>query len=311
MEQYPLVSIIMNCYNGEEFLREAMDSVIAQDYKNWEIIFWDNCSTDKSAEIAQSYKDSRIRYFRGDKHVLLGEARNYAIEKARGDFIAFLDVDDLWMKTKLSEQIQVFSTHSEIGLAYSRHVKFSKNAEMFYPSIKSDRILNARNLIGEYDVGLSSVMVKVSIAKEKDIYFNPVFNLIEEFDYFLRIACHADVYYTGKVLMRCRLHDNNTTKLSDRWAEEYGIFIENVKMNKTMYPGLEPYLREVVIKYAVSKVFYYLKKNKRLLALKEIMANVFIYPKLLIYIIPALIGEKEYSAIRNIVYKTFGKEYPQ
>jgi glycosyltransferase involved in cell wall biosynthesis len=311
MEVRPLVSVIMNCYNGEEFLREALDSVIIQDYKNWEIIFWDNCSTDKSAEIINSYDDNRIRYFKGDKHVLLGEARNYAIEKARGDFIAFLDVDDLWMKTKLSEQIQVFSTHSDIGLTYSRHVKFSKNAEMIYPGAKNDRILNARNLIGEYDVGLSSAMVNISIAKEKGVFFNPVFNLIEEFDYFIRIACHANVYYTANVLMRCRLHDNNTTKISDRWAEEYQIFIEDVKMNKNKYPGLESHLREVVIKYAVSKVFYYIKKGERMLAVKEIITKVFIYPKLLIYIIPAFIGEREYSVIRNVVYKAFGKKYPQ
>ena len=63
MSTEPLVSIIINCFNGEKYLRNAIDSVIEQTYKNWEIIFWDNQSTDKSAEIFKSYKDKRFKYF--------------------------------------------------------------------------------------------------------------------------------------------------------------------------------------------------------------------------------------------------------
>ena len=61
--QKPLVSVIMNCHNGDKYLEEAIKSVIKQTYKNWEIIFWDNNSTDKSAEIVNSFKDDRIKYF--------------------------------------------------------------------------------------------------------------------------------------------------------------------------------------------------------------------------------------------------------
>src|SRR5437868_4501867 len=104
-ETAPLVSVIMNCLNGEQFLRDAIDSVIAQTYANWEIVFWDNASTDASASIAQSYHDDRIRYFRGDSTVPLGHARNLAIQKSRGTFIAFLDCDDLWLPTKLEKQL--------------------------------------------------------------------------------------------------------------------------------------------------------------------------------------------------------------
>ena len=68
MIDQPLVSILMNCFNGEIFLREAIESVLKQSYKNWELIFWDNKSTDKSIQIASSYKDERIRIFRNQKH---------------------------------------------------------------------------------------------------------------------------------------------------------------------------------------------------------------------------------------------------
>ena len=86
-----LISIIVNCYNGEKYLNEALESIIKQDYKNWELIFWDNCSTDKSKEIFKKFEDLRFKYFLAPKHTTLYQARNLAIKKA----ISFLKDDDI------------------------------------------------------------------------------------------------------------------------------------------------------------------------------------------------------------------------
>ena len=86
MDHQPLVSIIMNCYNGQAYLDEALKSVVNQTYKNWEIIFWDNCSTDNSSKIFKKFEDKRFKYFLSKKHTVLYEARNLAIEKISGDF---------------------------------------------------------------------------------------------------------------------------------------------------------------------------------------------------------------------------------
>ena len=88
-ESKSLVSIIMNCYNGQRFLKEAIDSVYQQDYEDWEIIFWDNASEDDSAKIAKSY-DKKLKYFLAPSNTSLGEARNIALQKAHGKYIAFL-----------------------------------------------------------------------------------------------------------------------------------------------------------------------------------------------------------------------------
>ena len=72
--RYPLVSILMNCFNGEKYLRQAIESVLSQSYKNWELVFWDNRSTDSSAAIVNGYKDSRIRYFLSPTHTSFGAA---------------------------------------------------------------------------------------------------------------------------------------------------------------------------------------------------------------------------------------------
>ena len=100
----PLVSIIVNCYNGDKYLSEALDSILDQTYQNWELIFWDNRSEDKSAEIFKRNKDKRFKYYYANEHTSLYKARNLAIEKSNGDFIAFLDTDDLWDKNKLQLQ---------------------------------------------------------------------------------------------------------------------------------------------------------------------------------------------------------------
>ena len=118
-DHQPLVSVIMNCYNGEKYLREAIDSVLAQTYQNWEIIFWDNQSTDRSAEMFKSYSDRRFHYFRAPEHTVLGQARNLSVEQARGEWVAFLDSDDLWLPEKLAKQTAIIAEEdSRLGLVY-------------------------------------------------------------------------------------------------------------------------------------------------------------------------------------------------
>ena len=118
----PLVSVIMNCKNSAEYLREAINSVYAQTYKNWEIIFWDNASTDNSAAIAKSY-DKRLRYFKSDEPVKLGKARNLAIAEAGGKYLAFLDCDDKWLQEKLKKETVMLEARSDIDFIYSNYFR--------------------------------------------------------------------------------------------------------------------------------------------------------------------------------------------
>ena len=85
----PLVSVVMNCHNGEKYLKQSILSVINQKYKNWEIIFWDNKSTDKSEKIVKSFKDKRIKYFKSNKFEKLYRTRNLAIKKSKGNIYVF------------------------------------------------------------------------------------------------------------------------------------------------------------------------------------------------------------------------------
>ena len=124
----PLISVIMNCYNGEKFLNEAIQSILDQTYQNWELIFCDNQSNDKSKEIFNNYEDPRLKYFYATEHTSLYKARNLAIEKSNGDFISFLDTDDLWDAKKLELQISYFKDEN-VGLVFSNFWLLKKNTK--------------------------------------------------------------------------------------------------------------------------------------------------------------------------------------
>ena len=121
----------MNCFNGEKYLEEALNSVFQQTYENWELIFWDNNSNDKSKQIISSFKDKRIRIFTSLDHTNLGEARKEAYKKVQGDYLAFLDVDDIWKPNKLIEQIKLFD-NEKVGIAFTNAVYFSKKRKKIF-----------------------------------------------------------------------------------------------------------------------------------------------------------------------------------
>ena len=123
----PRFSIIMNVYNGEKYLREALASVFAQTVGDWELIFWDDKSSDGSAEVLRTFPpDPRVRYFRSEQQVPLTEARRAAIAEARGEWLAFLDQDDIWTADKLEKQARVIdgAQSDSLGLVYGRAMRF-------------------------------------------------------------------------------------------------------------------------------------------------------------------------------------------
>lgn len=108
-ENYGLVSIIMPNYNAANYIKNTVESVMAQTYSCWELIFVDDCSTDNSLDVIRSFDDERIKIYSTDKNSGAATARNIAIDKACGKWIAFLDSDDLWLPDKLIRQLRFMS----------------------------------------------------------------------------------------------------------------------------------------------------------------------------------------------------------
>lgn len=230
----PLVSVIMNCYNGEKYLREAIDSIYAQTYKNWEIIFWDNASEDKSAEIAKSY-DSRLKYFRAEETIHLGMARNKALEQCRGEYIAFLDCDDLWMPEKLKRQVPLFQD-PKVGLVFSNVVYFNNQSDGFrlYDRIEYHEGYCFSQLLENYFLCLSTIVIRGEVIEREDEWFDTRMNFIEEADFARRIALNWKLSMTPSALAKWRVHDSSLT-----WKKGQ-LIIEETEMMITKLMGRIP-----------------------------------------------------------------------
>lgn len=130
MMEEPLVSIIMPLYKTEKYLQETIDSVLNQSYKNWELIIVDDYSPDRSFNIAlqNTKNDSRIRAYQQDVNQGAAAARNRAIQLAIGDYLAFLDSDDLWVSSKLEKQID-FMVQNDLAFTCSYYGKINEKSE--------------------------------------------------------------------------------------------------------------------------------------------------------------------------------------
>ena len=231
----PLVSIIMNCYNGSRFLREAIDSVYAQTYQNWEIIFWeDNASKDNSEKIAKSY-GHKLRYFRSDVSLPLYGSRNLAVQKARGKYIAILDCDDLWLPTKLEEQIALFERDDGLGLVYSDAFIFNEKGKQ---KRKSEIHKPYRgNIFSELllcnFINTQTVVIRREAFDSMDHWFDGRLIMAGDYDAYLRISYRWKVDYVDKPLASYRVHGNSKSWRDGRklLSSELDLVIENLKQN--------------------------------------------------------------------------------
>ncbi len=227
MNKQPLVSIIMNCYNSDTYLREAIESVFDQTYQNWEIIFWDNQSTDKSAQIINSYQDSRVKYFYAPKHTPLGEARNLAIDKAIGEWVAILDADDVWHKDKLKKSFEELSSCDNqklVSLIYSKTVYIDKNSKVFhhYEEHYDGDIHKLLLTKGDF-IFISSAIFRADVLREVG-KIDEELHYCEDYDILLKVTKSYKSLCINEFHTFYRVHDENLTN-----SRVYDYEVENLK----------------------------------------------------------------------------------
>lgn len=249
----------MNCFNGERFIKRAIDSVYSQTFKSWEIIFWDNLSTDNSALIAKQY-NYKLRYFKSKTHTVLGDARNQAIKKARGEFVAFLDCDDLWMPNKLEKQIPLFN-NKKIGLVYSDAIYFTENGSSFnlYDRYSFFEGKCFSQLLKNYFLCLPTVIVRASTLIKLNHVFDCNLLICEEMDLFLRVAYISELAIINEQLAGyCLRPDSLTNSKIYLINQEIELIIGNL-MKISPSIGIR-YKQELLI----FKLRYLLSSAKRL-----------------------------------------------
>ena len=287
MDKKPLISIIMNCFNGERYLDDSLKSILSQTYQNWELIFWDNLSTDNSKKIFLKYKDSRFKYYQANEHTILYVARNLAIKKANGEFIAFLDTDDIWLKNKLSEQISLFA-NKNVGLVYGNYWNY--NSKHFFQKKKiakknnlpSGKVTSA--LLNEYCIGILTIVIRKKILNmEKDI-FDTNFDLLSDMDFVLRFSKEHEFDCVHKPVAIYRQHQNQLqNKNLKKQALQMQKWYEKIRKSKEF--GDEKKLLNIKNKCNFFKIINCIDEKKYLVSLKEIIFHPNFFEKLKLLII--------------------------
>jgi len=155
-----LVSIITPSFNSSKYIKETVDSVLSQTYENWELIIVDDGSKDSSANIIQDLTntDTRIKGFYFDKNIGAAEARNVAIQQAKGKYIAFLDSNDLWELEKLEKQISFMQTE-DIAFSFSTYQPMSEDGSKLYSIIHAPKIVTYSAYLKNTIIGCLTVVI--------------------------------------------------------------------------------------------------------------------------------------------------------
>ncbi len=288
----PLVSVIMNIRNGAPFLREALDCVFAQSFADWELIAWDDRSTDESAQIVAEYKDPRVRYFLAPEETLLGRARDDAIRQAKGEWLAFLDQDDLWTSTKLEKQVALAG--EGIGIIYGRAVLFWPNgrkrdydqAHEFTPLPEGD--IFSELFRSACFIAMSSAMLRRSAVVEAGGI--PAWVQIAP-DYFLYVAIahRYEARAVQEVVCWYRMHEGNmwqdsrqkvyqeALRMIDQWAQYLNprvaahrrcanataLALEEIRSADGAGTGIRRLFREGSLSWLMSRPFVQLMRRMR------------------------------------------------
>ena len=250
-----LVSIVVNCHNSEKFVEECINSIIQQSYKNFEIIVWDNNSTDRTKEIISqlSITEKRIKFYKGESFLTLGSARNHALLKCSGDWIAFLDSDDLWDYNFLSDQISALKNIKNEFFGFG-HVTIFNSKEL--PLIRNKNIERSvsvksnifHSLLRGNFIYFSSLVISRSALTYVE-KFNDLLVQAEDYELLLRLTQKYQALQTGHAYYR--IHANNTSK-----KQNESLYVETLEIlnNYMKYRPAKIAFANCVLRYFIFSV---------------------------------------------------------
>lgn len=217
-----LVSIIMPSWNTGTFIAESIESVINQTYKKWELIIVDDCSTDNTNEVVKSFNDDRIVYIKNEKNNGAADTRNRAMRKAQGEWIAFLDSDDLWESKKLEHQIKFMNKHNYV-FSYHVYEKIDEESKPLNIYVTGPKVVTKKKMYNYGYPGCLTFMYNVKamgLVQITDIKKNNDYAIL------LKLCKKADCYLLKENLAQYRIRKKSIShdKLIKKLKSHYDLF---------------------------------------------------------------------------------------
>jgi glycosyltransferase involved in cell wall biosynthesis len=239
----PLVSVIMPTYNTIKYIQQAIDSVLQQSYTNLELIIVNDGSTDKTHELIHAQSDKRIKYFELEKNRGRGYARNYAISKCLGEYIAVSDADDISLPQRLKLQVEFLEQNKDIDILGAQLLHFSDNAT---PKKIYHFPLSAEAISRHYNKGIMGVPHASCMLRKKcfDLfkYEDNISYNVEDFELFIRLNQSFRMANLPESLVLYRNDLSVVTFTRIRYHDlyhNYSIYLANAKLNNHVYQSFD------------------------------------------------------------------------
>lgn len=298
-----LISIIIPCYNGEKFIREAIESVFNQSYENWELIIVDDGSIDKSKDIVRQYiRDKRVKLVENECNKGIPKTKNRGLLIAKGEYVAFLDQDDIWMRHKLESQLRLFEQDDEVGLVCTGMIftdENMKSRDIFngFDDVDQQKLL--KNLYLSPINSSSLMMVKQECFSRAGTFDEDIKGW-DDYEFLMRIATKFRIKYIRRPLVKKRVHSKSAQLTPTVFNETRKVF-ERVL---TLHPSLKTYESTKEVTLLFNKSIELLKEGKMGLVRKKLKKAMRIKPLYLkiwvLYMISALPGQSPLKVIAII-----------
>lgn len=224
--RYPLVSVVIPVFNAEKYIREAVESIINQSYKNLEIIVIDDGSTDKTFDILRSIQDNRLIIKQNLVNLGTAESSNIAVKMARGEFICLMDGDDVSLSNRVYEQVSFFLKHEDYGLLGTASIFSDTKQVLRFP--RDDKKIRV-DMLRYYPFRNPTLMIRKDILLEHNIFFNPEYSLTLDYEFVSRVIPYTKTANLDTELLLYRVHPEQTSKV------HHGVFLQsadNVRINQ-------------------------------------------------------------------------------
>ena len=291
-------------YNVERFLREAIESILAQTFRDFEFIIFDDGSTDNSVAIAESYNDPRIRLFRSP-HVGRAAALNKAIDYSTTELLAFMDADDISVKTRFEEQIKFLSENPSIGVVSSWAERIDENGirlKVIMPPEHHKEIEYQMTRLGA--IIFPGSMVRKIILKETDNFDESVLAAID-YEFMLRLLAKTCFYNIQYVLVKYRKNTGSITALNDIALKKNTLTFAIQYLNTVLKSSSSRDDRSEITRRIGIAEYYHGSMN---------VARKYLFKALLMgditvnnirYLLPTFLGSKIFSMYRRQLRKKY------
>ena len=214
----PKISVVMPVYNGEKYLREAMDSILAQTYTDFEFIIIDDGSKDTSAEIVRSYNDPRIRFVQNEHNMGVAATLNRGLDLAHGEYIARMDADDISLPQRFEKQITFMDQHPEVAVCGSAIELFGAQSGRRVFSEKPEQM--KVDMFFSSGLAHPSAMLRGSVFGKNGLRYDGEFSKMEDYELWTRVLEQYEICCVPDVLLKYRIHPEQVTRKPSKEAGE-------------------------------------------------------------------------------------------